>query len=131
MDLQLGSASGGMGIKPAWEDPKGASTENGSEICGTGHAGVTGSTGNMGKREGAAQNERHQLLAQSHIVAMSSQKIEIFNLANCFIYFVEVPLDITAFFQLVLEQSYKVFVHQPSAQHRELFSFKSRSEYIY
>lgn len=33
----------------------------------------------MGKREGVAQSERDQLLAQSHIVAMKSQKIEIFN----------------------------------------------------
>lgn len=77
---------------------------------------MTGSTGNTEKREDAAQSERDQPLAQSHIVAMKSQKIEIFNLANCFVYFVEVPLNITTFFQLVLElpeQSYRVFCSSP------------------
>lgn len=47
--------------------------------------------------ENAAQTEQDQPLAQSHIVAMKSQKIEIFNLANCLVYFVEVPLNITTF----------------------------------
>lgn len=85
-------------------------------------------------REGAAQSEQDQPLAQSLTVAMQSQKIEIFHLAYCFIYFVEVPLNITTFFQLVLElpeQSYRGFVHQPSAQHHESCSFRSRTKYRY
>lgn len=95
---------------------------------------MTGSTGNTGKREGAAQSEQDQPLAQSHIVAMKNQKIEIFNLAKCFIYFVEVPFNITTSFQLDLElpeQSQRVFIHQPSAQHHELYSFRNRSKHSF
>lgn len=57
---------------------------------------MPGSTGDIRKREGAAQSEQDQPLAQSHIVAMKSQNTEIINLANCFIYFVEVTTSTTA-----------------------------------
>lgn len=85
-------------------------------------------------KDGAARGERYQPLAQSHTVAMKNQKTGIFNLANCFIYFVEVPLNTIIFLQLVLElpeQSHRVFVRQPTAQHHELCSFRSRSKYRY
>ena len=65
----------------------------------------------------ALQGEGDQPMAQFHIVAMKNWKIQIFNLTNRFIYFVEVPLNITIFCQLVLglsEQSQTVFVHYPS-----------------
>lgn len=81
-------------------------------------------------REGAAQSEQDQPLAQSHTAAMQRQKIEIFNSANCSIYFVEVPLNITTFFPLVLELPEQI-IQGFCTQHHELCSSRSRTKYRY